>query len=374
MILINLYRKVNMKNSKANLDKKSIVKFLALLMKDMKKNYANIGIVTDKDGTIVLNNDLAQILQDMKKKLKNNIWIIVNSGRTVGDMLESLRKENIPSNCFDYIIGDNGGMAIGVKDNQQLFKHTMRNEKVQEIIDEFLNNGGTPQNIRMANGSNIIAYKNREVKGYYKKRKNIVFTKNIEKVNGEDITKLTLTGNREQISRIVSYINENLNEYETHEGKTNFPKAKNNNYRVDCTGKNDKGQAMKYMISKLRLDRCIALGNDLNDLSMFKIALQKGDHIVIAGNEHPEITKQLIAELKGYCCSEKISWTKSNVLVLEEQNVNEFLRKISLIMQIVKDRQNHRKAFINKLEYKEDSKKTNLILNRYNTKSKKQER
>ena len=145
-----------MKNNQSNSNKKSVAKFLCALMKDIKKQYKNIGIITDKDGTVVLNNDLTQTLLDMKKKLKNNMWIILNSGRTVGDMLETLKKENIPSACFDYIIGDNGGIAIRVKDHEQLFKNTMKSEKVQEVIDEFLKNGGTPQNIRLTNGYNII--------------------------------------------------------------------------------------------------------------------------------------------------------------------------------------------------------------------------
>ena len=43
-----------------------------------------------------------------------------------------------------------------------------------------------------------------------------------------------------------------------------------------------KGSAAKRLKSKLGLDLCIYLGNDLNDISMFSNALDDNDFIVIA--------------------------------------------------------------------------------------------
>ncbi len=74
-----------------------------------KKDIKNIGIITDKDGTLLLNDELRAILEDIRNsELGVNIHVIANSGRTVADMINCLKKENIPIDYFEYIIGDNG--------------------------------------------------------------------------------------------------------------------------------------------------------------------------------------------------------------------------------------------------------------------------
>ena len=62
----------------------------------------NIGIITDKDGTIMIDKELKNILKEIRtKSTKADIHIIANTGRTVADMIECLRKENIPLHYFD---------------------------------------------------------------------------------------------------------------------------------------------------------------------------------------------------------------------------------------------------------------------------------
>jgi len=265
-------------------------------------------------------------------------------------------------------------MAIDVKKKKELFKHSMEKEVAEQIIEKFSKQGGTSQNIRLANGSNIIAHNHREVKKYYRKRENVLFVRDIKKAEIGDITKITLTGSKEQIDDIIDYVKQNLPQYETHQGKTSFPKEKYNNYRVDCTSKNNKGQAMEYIVQKLNLDRCIVLGNDLNDLSMFEVALKRGDHIVIANNEHLEITDELIQRLKEFCKEERISWLKSNILVLEEQNVNNFLQQVLMVLGTVNKGKTSRKIFMDRLKYKQESQMVNVTLNAQKDKIKKKER
>ena len=54
----------------------------------------NIGIITDKDGTIMINEELKNILEEIRtKSTETNIHIIANTGRTVADMLECLKRE-----------------------------------------------------------------------------------------------------------------------------------------------------------------------------------------------------------------------------------------------------------------------------------------
>lgn len=102
----------NRKSSKRNekMDEFSMRRFFnQFIFMLRKKNIKNIGIITDKDGTLLLNDELRSILEDLRNtELGVNIHIIANSGRTVADMINCLKRENIPINYFEYIIGDNG--------------------------------------------------------------------------------------------------------------------------------------------------------------------------------------------------------------------------------------------------------------------------
>lgn len=218
------------------MDKHNVTRFFNQFIKTIKQDIKNIGIITDKDGTIILDDSLKTALKNFREKnLGINVYLIANSGRTVQDMINCLEEENIPTSYFNYIIGDNGGMCIDTKNNKQLYKHVMDREIVINVINEFINMGGSPEDIRLADGSNIFAYPSEDVKNYYKDRKGIVFTEDISDLDEIDITKLTLTGSHEQINKINKYIRENIKGYKTHIGKTSFPNKERNNYRVDFT-------------------------------------------------------------------------------------------------------------------------------------------
>ena len=214
----------------------SMVRFFNQFIYKLKTNIKNIGIITDKDGTILLNDELRQILENFKtKKMDINIYLIANSGRTVADMINSLKKENIPEEYFDYIVGDNGGMCLDVKSNKQLFKNVMDQDVIQKAISFFEQNGGTLENIRFADGKNIYAYSSEDVKKYYENTKDVIFTNNVDKTDEMDITKVTFTGDHNQIKKLNSYIEENFKEYKAHIGRTTFPKKEYENYRLDFT-------------------------------------------------------------------------------------------------------------------------------------------
>ncbi len=220
----------------------NITRFFNQFLKTIKKDVKNIGIITDKDGTILLDDLLRETLQNFREKnLGVNVYLIANSGRTVQDMINCLEQEKIPTSYFDYIIGDNGGMCIDIKNNEQLYKHVMDRNVVRKVIDKFFNMGGNSEDIRLADGSNIYAYPSEDVKEYYKDRKGIAFKENISDLDEIDITKLTLTGSHEQINDINKYIRENVKGYKTHIGKTSFPNKERNNYRVDFTRNAYKG-------------------------------------------------------------------------------------------------------------------------------------
>lgn len=218
------------------LDKYNVTRFFNQFIRTIKQDVKKIGIITDKDGTILLDDSLKKVLQKFReKKLGVNVYLIANSGRTVQDMINCLKEENIPTSYFDYIIGDNGGMCIDVKNNQQLYKHIMNKKVVLKVINEFIKMGGSLEDIRISDGSNIFAYPSEDVKDYYRDRKGIVFKEDISDLNEIDITKLTLTGSHERINEINKYIRDNIKGYKTHIGKTSFPSKARDNYRVDFT-------------------------------------------------------------------------------------------------------------------------------------------
>lgn len=214
----------------------SMVRFFNQLIHTMKNNIKNIGIITDKDGTILLNDELRQVLENFKtKNLETNIYLIANSGRTVADMVNSLNKENIPLEYFDYIVGDNGGMCLDVKENTVLFKNVMEKVATKAVIDYFIENNGHKENIRLADGKNIYAYPKENIKKYYENTKDVVFTEDICDTENIDITKITFVGSHKQIEDLNKYIGENFKKYKTHIGRTTFPEKQQQNYRMDFT-------------------------------------------------------------------------------------------------------------------------------------------
>lgn len=84
----------------------------------------------------------------------------------------------------------------------------------------------------------------------------------------------------------------------------------------------------------MSLDTCIYFGNDLNDVSMFSNALDDDDFIVIAKHEMENITEMLVKYLQQECEIKGIQWQDAKLLVLEEQNVNNFLNRISKILGV----------------------------------------
>ena len=61
----------------------------------------NIGIITDKDGTIMIDKELKNILKEIRtKSTKADIHIIANTGRTVADMIECFEKRKYSITLF----------------------------------------------------------------------------------------------------------------------------------------------------------------------------------------------------------------------------------------------------------------------------------
>lgn len=235
-----------------------IIRFFNQLKKTInQRNVKSIGIITDKDGTIIINEELKAILQEIKsKRTQTDIHIIANTGRTVADMIDALKKEKIPLKYFDYIIGDNGATCLDVKKNEEIFKNKMNIDDVNIVINKFISLGGNIANVRLADGKHIYAYDLPEIREYYKKNKNVIFKQSFSDLENMDITKLTLSGENRLILDIKKYIERNLKKGKVHLGQTSFPKKKENNYRVDYTRREYKGNCCK-ICEKKRKYRCL---------------------------------------------------------------------------------------------------------------------
>jgi len=340
-----------MENLKYKNEFNSIIKFIKEI-RDL--NYKRVGIITDKDGTIILNEDLKKALKNLRINTQTKIWLIANSGRTVGDMIGCLENEKIPVEYFDYIIGDNGGMSIIPNPREILYKSCIKKEISENIIKKFVELGGTLENIRIANGEEIYAQKTKNVKNYYKQRKSVLLKNNIAKENISDITKVTLTGSEKLIDKTIEYINENYKEIKAHKGKSSFPLKSEDNYRIDVTGDHDKGKATQIFRKKLDFQRCIFLGNDLNDLSMFYNAAENNDYIVISENEENKIAQQLKEKVIEYTKEKQINFDQERILIINEKDITRFLDKFGFFLRKLQQvKQNDRQDFMEKIKAKQ---------------------
>lgn len=224
-----------------------MIRFFRQLEKEIEAGKVkNLGIITDKDGTIIINEELREILKEIRtKSAQANIHIIANTGRTVADMIDCLKREKIPVQYFDYIVGDNGATCFDVKEKQELFKNSMDIDNVNRVIEEFLETGGKISNIRITDGNHIYAYDTEENREYYKKSKRVIYKENFDNLDNIDITKLTLTGQNGEILIIKRFIEKNVKGGKTHYGQTTFPKKQDNNYRLDFTRKPHKRNCCK---------------------------------------------------------------------------------------------------------------------------------
>ena len=122
-----------------------------------------------------------------------------------------------------------------------------------------------------------------------------------------------------------------------------------------------KGKAAEQLREKLKLDTCVYLGNDFNDISMFSNALDDNDFIVIANHEDKEITKILTQYLKEEAKVKGVNWEDIKLLVLEDESVNKFLNKMSRIMRIISLKKQERQGV--RVKYRVNIKEQNKRAN-----------
>lgn len=86
------------------------------------------------------------------------------------------------------------------------------------------------------------------------------------------------------------------------------------------------------------------MGNDQNDITMFKSAIDGDGYIVLVEHEDKKITKNIIKELKEYVKEKGKQWEYINLIQIRPEDMNNFLSMIA-----TRQNQNKRKNFLDGL-------------------------
>ena len=259
----------------------------------------NFIIFTDKDGT--LNLEDKKLDNVFKLILSMNGLVIPITGRTVGDIEESLKSNHLM--VPPILIGDNGANIYFTTHKIFLIQKTLDRKKVITLLTEFMNHGGVEENVRLTTGNKIYTVDTPAVKAYYKKSNIVHYCSDLNDVLASTpaITKVALYGPKENMLHMADYA-KNL-DFWSDLGTTKFPYHSSGNYRLDVADRNiNKGNAVKSIYSTLQPPfGYVCIGNGENDISMFKQAIDNG-MIIGVMEDSPQSVKD---EMKAYVHSKR---------------------------------------------------------------------
>lgn len=304
----------------------------------------------DIDGTTNLEDkQLNTILHLLKKR---GGMVIPVTGRTVGDIESKFKKQKVV--VPEIIVGDNGANIYHTKSEKFLKQQMLDHEKVMEIAEYFLEQGGNKDFIRYTNGRNIFAPDTEEAREYYKNSNKAIFEKDIIEALKEaiDITKITFAGSEEEMKQ-MNQIADNLG-FWCDKNPSKFPRAKYQNYILDMAQKNiSKGEAVKTIVSELKPEHgFMCIGNGYNDISMFKVAIEFG---MIAGVMERS-PAGIIKEVQQYSQERK----RGRVVVIpKDKNLaNEYILKMTNLFET--DRNTEKRELREKMQGQKLSRLPNL--------------
>ena len=261
----------------------------------------------DKDGTTNLEDKNLNHIFHLVSTMGG--MVIFVTGRTVGDIEGELKQKKV--NVPEIIVGDNGAVICYTKTGELVEQKTLEHEKVMQMVNNFLVNGGEKDLIRYTNGKEVFASKEKSVQKYYKGNKIVKFCDDIYETieKAEDITKVTLAGKEELMKQSAQFV-EQLDCW-SDRGVTKFPKKESENYRLDIAQRNiSKGDAVKSLVQKLQ-PHCgyICVGNGANDMSMFKTAIDDGMRVAVVeakrGSKEKEEMDKVFEEIRQYSQEKK---------------------------------------------------------------------
>lgn len=277
----------------------------------------------DKDGTT-----------DLEDKNLNHIFNLVSTmggmiifvtGRTVGDIEGELKQKG--KKVPPIIVGDNGAVICYTKTGEFLEQKTLDHEKVVKMVDNFIENGGNKDYIRYTNGKEVFASKEEDVKNYYRKNKMVNFCDDIYKSiqQTENITKIVLAGTEKLMQQATEFA-ENIDCWVDMD-VTAFPRKNCQNYRLDIAQRNiNKGDAVRKCVERLNPEYgFLCVGNGVNDVSMFKVAIDSNMTVAMMGSTSPKVFEQVnqYAKQKKKGKVEKVLYDKNlaNQYILKKAKV-----------------------------------------------------
>lgn len=224
-------------------------------------------VFLDLDGTLL--DDNKKISEENKEAIKyvqsKEGQVILCSGRQPNAMKDY--KNEI--NASDYMIGCNGAIIYDYKNNQVLFESNVSDDLVYNLYNYCIKN-------------NYLARIDTKYARYisdmnYFISKEIKMEDDINKfINENKVLQFTIgTKTENQIDEVIEYIN-SLNRTDIKiENRYHIKLKQFEIWAINVINKNaSKGNAInglcKYL--KIDLDKVIAMGDDLNDISMIKIA------------------------------------------------------------------------------------------------------
>ena len=285
----------------------------------------NFIIFTDKDGTLNLEDPKLDVV--FKLIISMNGLIIPITGRTIGDIIDSLKSNNliIP----EILVGDNGANIYSSSQQEFLLKKTLNREKVNQIIAKFQKDFGNVNMIRLTDGEFIYAVNHPDIQNYYRNNNSVKFFDTIETAmdNMPEITKITLAGSKAQMQDISNYVKDL--DFWSDMGSTKFPSSDYEYYRLDVADKNiNKGNAVKLLSSILQPPSgYICIGNGENDISMFKQAIDDGMLIGIM-EDSPQ---SVINEMKNYVKLKKRG--KMIIIPSDKNKANKYIYRFAKLYQ-----------------------------------------
>ena len=239
----------------------------------MKKKLAFI----DMDGTLLQNRRTISDTQiEYLKRASEVVEIVIATGRSIADC------ELVLSRCpfIRYIVASNGAYAKDLWENKIIFNHKMSYRSLKRLCDYIIEN-----NLKYSMHNDMMQYVN--VVGDYPEDADTILEGDLyEFLKNNDVTQLTLIGAgvprmveakkfvlkhkgyeiQNQSMQLVKY----LDNPESVVSTTDDPIY----YFMDITkSKVNKGVGVKKVIKYLgyKLEDTIAIGNGMNDVSMFKV-------------------------------------------------------------------------------------------------------
>ena len=248
-------------------------------------------IAVDLDGTLL--NQYGELTEQTKsttkKIIENGTDIIIASGRPI-DSIKTIANEIGSKN---YFIAGNGAIIYDIKNDEIIYKKTLKKEKVLEIIkiceeNSISYNVYTDKTILSTSLKyNVLYYYKENLKKEESKKTNINIVKNmyeyVEKIKEENFLKITICDENNYIFNSILKKIKKIKEIEvlnvSHmsrkiitQGIEDIPIEY---YYTEISSKNvDKWKAIDFLINKLNInkDDVIAIGDNINDKKMIENA------------------------------------------------------------------------------------------------------